>query len=313
MARARNIKPSFFKNEELAELTYEARLLFIGTWTLADREGRLEDRPKKIKMEVFPADSVDVNKLLLHLHESKFILRYEVDGKRFIQVMKFLKHQNPHHREPGSSIPPAPESLILEWLGNGVGPEAGDLFKDSKTRGSPSANPVPAVLNPDSLIPEPGSLTADSRSLIPESPSRIPEPGEKQHRSQGASPPAARKVKRANGEAGIRTSATWHAYREAYLRRYGQEPVRNAMVNTHIAGFVARIGVAESPAVAAFYVGHNRDFYVSKQHSTKFLVADAEGLRTEWANGRPMTTTEARQTDRTAATGNVFNKLIEEA
>lgn len=85
------------------------------------------------------------------------------------------------------------------------------------------------------------------------------------------------------------------------------------MVNTHIAGFVARIGVTEAPAVAAFYVRHNKDFYVGKQHSTKFLVADAEGLRTEWANGRQMTTTEARQTDRTAATANVFNKLIEEA
>ena len=49
MARARNIKPGFFKNEFLAEMPCEVRLLFIGLWTLADREGRLEDRPKRIK------------------------------------------------------------------------------------------------------------------------------------------------------------------------------------------------------------------------------------------------------------------------
>ncbi|WP_461949107.1 hypothetical protein ACOKPE_14565 [Acinetobacter baumannii] len=49
MARSRNIKPSFFMNEDIIELPYEARLLFIGLWTLADREGRLENRPKKIK------------------------------------------------------------------------------------------------------------------------------------------------------------------------------------------------------------------------------------------------------------------------
>ena len=55
MARARNIKPAFFKNETLVELPVETRLLFIGLWTLADREGRLEDRPKRIKMEIYPA------------------------------------------------------------------------------------------------------------------------------------------------------------------------------------------------------------------------------------------------------------------
>ena len=64
MARARNIKPSFFTNEDLVELSFETRLLFIGLWTLADRAGRLEDRPKRIKMAVFPADSVDVERSL---------------------------------------------------------------------------------------------------------------------------------------------------------------------------------------------------------------------------------------------------------
>ena len=32
MARARNIKPSFFLNEDIVELPCEARLLFIGLW-----------------------------------------------------------------------------------------------------------------------------------------------------------------------------------------------------------------------------------------------------------------------------------------
>ena len=48
MPGARNIKPAFFANEFLAELPCEARLLFIGLWTLADRRGRLEDRSKGI-------------------------------------------------------------------------------------------------------------------------------------------------------------------------------------------------------------------------------------------------------------------------
>lgn len=47
-------------NEDIIELPYEARLLFIGLWTLADREGRLENRPKKIKMSLFPANDINV-------------------------------------------------------------------------------------------------------------------------------------------------------------------------------------------------------------------------------------------------------------
>jgi hypothetical protein len=70
MARARNIKPSFFTNEELVELPFSTRLLFIGLWTLADREGRLEDRPKRIKMAIFPADNIDVDAALGELESS---------------------------------------------------------------------------------------------------------------------------------------------------------------------------------------------------------------------------------------------------
>jgi len=50
MARTRSIKPSFFKNEFLAECEPMARLLFVGLWTLADRDGRLELRPRRIEL-----------------------------------------------------------------------------------------------------------------------------------------------------------------------------------------------------------------------------------------------------------------------
>lgn len=106
MARARNIKPGFFRNAELVELPFETRLLFIGLWTLADREGRLEDRPKQIKMEIFPADQCDVGSMLDQLCASGFISRYEVDGDRFIEVLNFIKHQDPHYKEKASEIPP---------------------------------------------------------------------------------------------------------------------------------------------------------------------------------------------------------------
>lgn len=108
MARIRTIKPQFFLNEELAELPAMVRLLFIGLWTQADREGRLLDRPKRLKAEIFPYDNFDVEKGLHQLSEAGFIHRYKVNVNvtdrvlapeqpltelALIQVINFSKHQ----------------------------------------------------------------------------------------------------------------------------------------------------------------------------------------------------------------------------
>ena len=95
-------------NDELAEVEPLGRLLFAGLWCIADREGRLEDRPKRIKAEVLPYDDCDVDDLLNKLAEREFIIRYEVNGEKYIQVVNFIKHQNPHYKEVPSEIP-APE------------------------------------------------------------------------------------------------------------------------------------------------------------------------------------------------------------
>ena len=87
MARARIIKPSFFKNEELSECSYEARLLFIGLWTLADREGYVEYRPKRIKAELFPYDTVDVSLHVMTLHDKKLLACVAARETPFVHIL----------------------------------------------------------------------------------------------------------------------------------------------------------------------------------------------------------------------------------
>ena len=41
MARIRTIKPEFWEDEDVGRLSPMARLLFIGSWSLADDEGLL--------------------------------------------------------------------------------------------------------------------------------------------------------------------------------------------------------------------------------------------------------------------------------
>jgi hypothetical protein len=109
MARSRTIKPGFFTNDVLAQCEYGARLLFAGLWTISDREGRLEDRPARIKGLLFPFDRCNVEKWLDALADNKFIVRYEAAGTRYIQIVNFGRHQSPHIKEPASLIP-APDS-----------------------------------------------------------------------------------------------------------------------------------------------------------------------------------------------------------
>ena len=147
MARARNIKPGFFTNDVLAEVHPLGRLLFAGLWTMADREGRLEDRPKKIKAQILPYDNANVDRLLKDLERLGFIQRYSVSGGQYIQISTFRRHQNPHQNEPPSTIP-APED-------SGATPVQ-EQDKHSSTRAdSLSLDSSPLI--PDSLTPGLGS------------------------------------------------------------------------------------------------------------------------------------------------------------
>lgn len=128
MARSRNIKPSFFTNDLLAECLPLARILFAGLWTLADREGRLSDRPKKIKAEILPYDECNCCELLNSLQDRGFITRYKIENIDYIQIVNFNKHQNPHIKENASSIP-APDNT-------------------GKILNKPGLNPHPDSLNP---------------------------------------------------------------------------------------------------------------------------------------------------------------------
>lgn len=115
--RARNIKPGFFDNVALGTMDPLAQLLFAGLWCLADRSGRIKDCPPRIKKDIFPYRDADVDALLWMLAAGPrpFIVRYQyVDPDnpdaipdRFIEIVNFQKHQNPHKNEAKSTIPPA--------------------------------------------------------------------------------------------------------------------------------------------------------------------------------------------------------------
>jgi hypothetical protein len=105
MARTRSVKPSFFKNEHLAECEPMARLLFVGLWTLADSDGRMEFRPLRIKAELFPYDSCDIMPLFSQLADRGFIRVYGVENRKFLDIPTFREHQRCHPSEQPDGLP----------------------------------------------------------------------------------------------------------------------------------------------------------------------------------------------------------------
>lgn len=140
MARARNLKPALFKNELLGVADPLLTLLFESLWCLADREGRLEDRPLRIKAETFPyREGINVDSMLDELQGMGFIHRYSGNGMQLIQIAKFKLHQTPHNTEKPSEYP----AMLTEALS--LNTESGTIF-----------NPLTDSLNPptDSLQPK---------------------------------------------------------------------------------------------------------------------------------------------------------------
>lgn len=119
MGRSRQLKYDLYLDEDVAELPMETRYFFMGLSTIADKEGRLDDRPKKIKVLLFPYDELDIDDMLnqlacnRHYSNGPFIYRYQADdGGKYIQIVNFKKHQNPHPKEKPSEIPPPDEEAV---------------------------------------------------------------------------------------------------------------------------------------------------------------------------------------------------------
>ena len=167
MPRSRNIKPGLFKNEILGDADPIYSLLFVGLWTLADKEGRLENRPKKIKAEIFPYRfDLDLSMALAWLMDESFIVEYGIGGKSYFQINNWHKHQSPHHKEVKSEIPSIEQ---VEKLNENQRLADAQLKHDSSMDHGQLKESASSPLIPDSLnlIPDSLNLIPDSLNLIP--------------------------------------------------------------------------------------------------------------------------------------------------
>jgi len=174
MPRIRTVKPDYPKHRKVRSVTRDARLLNIHLWNLADDEGRLQELPQWIIGEVFPTDEdvtpVRLREWLSELENARCIVRYEVDGERYIECHGFTEHQV-INKAKESEIPPS--SAGNAWSGNTpvAVPDGSLPEREGKGNGSGKGNGTSGIDIPDSPLSD---LLAD---LIEENTGKCPQVG----------------------------------------------------------------------------------------------------------------------------------------
>jgi len=102
--RIRTIKPEFWTDEKIAELSIPSRLLFIALLNQADDEGNLLCSIKQIKVHTFPYDQIigecEIIIYLKELISQELIIPYVTKNKSYLHITNFLKHQRINRPSP---------------------------------------------------------------------------------------------------------------------------------------------------------------------------------------------------------------------
>lgn len=282
MPRIRTVKPELFLHEDLFDLEEQTglpvRLAFIGLFTCCDREGRFKWKPRSLKASIMPFDEIDFSRVLDALATRGFVVKYASDSSENTGVFGFIPgftlHQVINNRESQSVLPE---------------PFKNNYMDVSLTR-------EPRVSHADKGERKGKERKGKERKEICSLETEINEK-QKINEMQTADAVCATK-KTVEEEAKKVRQAVWQAYADAYFRRYGTEPLRNAKVNGQVAQFCKRLPADEAPHVAAFYLTHPNRWYVQKGHEFGQLLNEAEKLRTEWATNRKVTARESNEEDR---------------
>ncbi|VEF14627.1 MULTISPECIES: hypothetical protein [Stutzerimonas stutzeri subgroup] len=112
-------------------------------------------------------------------------------------------------------------------------------------------------------------------------------------------------------EPSLKTFKAWANYAFAYRKRYSVWPKWNAKAAGQISQLVDRLGADEAHHVAAFYVTINDARLVNDCHNLNNLLAKCEAFHTQWATGRQMNATTARQIEATQANINAAQQAAE--
>ena len=291
---SRWIKVGYCDSDRIEACCPAARDLWIRLLVNADDFGRFDARPARVAASCFPLQTgceqlvANCAQLLDELERADLIRRYEATGKTYLFITRFYERARSKPR-----FPDPPQELIEKEIAIparsvctcqslAVKPQSSDSSRQPSTTTTTSTT----TTHDHDQLPLPSEGGPPARDL----------------RATGNRLPAKRQPPD--------SAETWKAFTQAYLERYGVEPLRDARANAQMASFIKRVGIEDAPHIARFYVEHSKAYYVQRQHSVAMLATDADALRTQWLSGERVTGIVARDKERAATTGDQVQRVL---
>ena len=169
--RIRNVKPGFYRSDDIDALTWEQRFLFIALFSYVDDNGVGRDREADICADLFAGDfSVEpgetlgrVRQCLLALVRQGLVVRYEVEGKRYLFITGWDDHQ--YVKNPNPVRYPRPDKALLQ-----ASVEAGEKMGRD---GVDAEDSLPTVVGSRSLVVGSGLLVVGNPQPDPIKPNEF--------------------------------------------------------------------------------------------------------------------------------------------
>src|SRR5690554_663477 len=110
MARGRFISNSISTSKKFARLaTNDHRLMYLMLVPHVDADGRHDADPRILNGQVYTLLGLTTERVEAALYDMRdvgLIHLYEVEGDPFLEIVGFLEHNTPHHREKKDLLPP---------------------------------------------------------------------------------------------------------------------------------------------------------------------------------------------------------------
>ncbi|WP_165964592.1 hypothetical protein [Actinomadura sp. KC216] len=162
------MKPEFWTDGVIVQLSPFARLFYQGTWNFACDRGHLADDPVGLKLKILPADDVDPEALIAELIKyGRIERRVTADGRKFLHVKRLPDHQKVDARWQSRCPYCAAQAEPVPPDDNPPSPAA-------PSQGSPSLPETPASdTEPPQTSPQ-GGIGGDGKGEKKASPSSSP-------------------------------------------------------------------------------------------------------------------------------------------
>jgi hypothetical protein len=134
--RIRTIKPEFWTDAKIGKISRDARLLFIGLWSVCDDYGVCQSNFEFLKGQLFSYDKISSKKFqkwISELLSQNLILPFEANGDKYFYIKHFKKHQVIN--KPSKFRNPEPPTLPEQSRNNhGLISQGGVMVMEGKGR-----------------------------------------------------------------------------------------------------------------------------------------------------------------------------------